>query len=284
MTATILTTATCPLCGGTSHATIKTVGAVSLLGCAGCSLVFIPPGGAQGDKEQYETDATSPTSYYESTRAADLITFADRVARIEKHAPPGRLLDVGCNIGTFLEVAGERGWSAEGVDPKPAAQTAGSRRGVRITRGWFESSDALLQGGFDVVHIGDVIEHVFDPVGFLRVARRALRPGGLLAVLTPNFSSRLARMFQVKPREHVLYFTEPTIRRAIEAAGFEVVAIDVVTRLRDIANMERGTSLGGLGKVVARTLRLTRTAGLVARLLYATAGDELLAFARARPG
>ncbi len=74
----------------------------------------------------------------------------------------------------------------------------------------------------------DVIEHLFDPRSVLTAIARALVPGGLMVISTPNFDSASRHLLGVdwavlSPLEHVYYFTEDSLRRLLEATGFSDV-------------------------------------------------------------
>jgi len=71
----------------------------------------------------------------------------------------------------------------------------------------------------------DVIEHLFDPRAVLAAIARALAPGGLMVISTPNFDSASrfalgADWAVLSPLEHVYYFTEDSLRRILHGAGF----------------------------------------------------------------
>lgn len=85
---------------------------------------------------QYLSGETSAPDYYVSTTPFDHLTFLERLEVLDQFAKPGALLDVGSNVGTFLEAATDRGWQAEGIEPNPDACALASRKGLRVTRGF----------------------------------------------------------------------------------------------------------------------------------------------------
>jgi SAM-dependent methyltransferase len=88
----------------------------------------------------------------------------------------GRLLDVGCGNGLFLAQMRDLGWEVEGVEPNPvAAHAARSRYRLDITSAPLEEV-SLPANTFDAVTASHVIEHVYDPIGFLMQCGRLLRP------------------------------------------------------------------------------------------------------------
>ncbi|MDG2537164.1 class I SAM-dependent methyltransferase [Dyella jiangningensis] len=138
-------------------------------------------------------------------------------------ARPGRLLDVGCGNGVFLTRARAAGWSTQGIEPDPKAVAAAQRAGLDVAEGTLDSCPGL--GLFDVVTASHVIEHVHDPLAFLRQIHDRLRPGGQLWLATPNAGSLGHRVFGkawrgLEPPRHMTVFSLPALRLLLEQAGF----------------------------------------------------------------
>jgi SAM-dependent methyltransferase len=160
-------------------------------------------------------------------RAFDAGRFEHELDALEARGLAGSVLDVGCAIGTFLSHAKARGWEIAGVElAEFARREASLRLGTEIM-----GSLAALPAGkrYDVVTLHHVLEHIQDPVAFL--ARDvAPRVGRLILIEVPNFAS-LAAQFEgprwkdFRPEQHVHHFEPPTLRAAVEAAGFEVLRV-----------------------------------------------------------
>src|SRR5947207_14176057 len=113
---------------------------------------------------------------------------------IEQYRKPGRLLDVGCNVGTFLLAARERGWATCGLEANPRACAIGQERGLEIVEGFFEpQAVAKLSASPDAIHMGDVIEHFKNPLTAIMLAGDVLPKSGTLSIVTPDFDSWLVR-------------------------------------------------------------------------------------------
>ena len=87
----------------------------------------------------------------------------------------GRLLDIGCATGLFLEIAASRGWVVEGVEPSASACERARRSGMLVTQGFFEDLPPPARP-FDVVTMWDVLEHVPDPARAVARPRRSCGP------------------------------------------------------------------------------------------------------------
>jgi SAM-dependent methyltransferase len=124
-------------------------------------------------------------------------------------------------------VLGERGWRVAGLEPSSDACAEASSRGVSTESGMLAESEELLGGDFDAAVFQHSLEHVAEPAADLAVARRLLRPGGLLIVTLPNFASTQARRFgsdwfhRDLPR-HRTHFTPRGLERLLEQAAFAV--------------------------------------------------------------
>jgi SAM-dependent methyltransferase len=104
-----------------------------------------------------------------------------------------RFLDVGCFEGHLLDqIRDNTCWQSFGLESNACAVETANRKGHRVWCGHAENADSLIpqEQLFDVVYMGQSIEHVNDPVNVLGRLRRLLAPGGVLAVSTPNLDSR----------------------------------------------------------------------------------------------
>jgi SAM-dependent methyltransferase len=147
-----------------------------------------------------------------------------RYARPAHRVP--RILDVGCADGRHLLRDTAAGWDATGVDFSSTAVERARRAGLDVRHGTIARED-LECGSFDLIRASHVIEHVPDPVAFLRRGRDLLAPGGRMHVITPNFATLSAQVFGTywwgldAPR-HLVLFTPAALRRAAGVAGLVV--------------------------------------------------------------
>jgi len=136
----------------------------------------------------------------------------------------GRMLDVGCGNGATVVRASQMGWNAQGLDIDPMAVSASRQRGVNAHLGSLTEL-RFDDDSFDLILSHHVIEHVHEPLDMLREMRRTLRPGGTLAVITPNAASLLHRWFGpdwlgLEPPRHLFIFTPATLLSLARKAGF----------------------------------------------------------------
>jgi len=148
-----------------------------------------------------------------------------RLRQVLAHCQSGRLLDVGCATGGFLEVARENGFDVVGVEVSGAAAECARRQyGLEVLEGDL-SSASLPSKSVDVVTMWDVIEHLPDPGRVLLEAARVLRPGGVLLLTTGDSSSLWARVTGrcwplLTPPQHLFFFTPLSLKKLLAANGF----------------------------------------------------------------
>jgi SAM-dependent methyltransferase len=224
----------CALCGpGPRQRVLHEFPPYGVVACEGCGLVFLSPRPTEAaalaiyqDPAYYdsETEGHGYDEYLE-VRQNWLRTFRRRLGQIRRHKPAGRVLDVGCGPGFFLDAAVEMGYDAWGIDPSAyGVALAGERHGQRVRVAVLETAD-FEPASFDLVVASDAFEHVYSPGRFLEAAHRLLRPDGVLAITTPDPTSLLARVsgrgwVSFKIPEHVYYWSPATLRRAL-APDFE---------------------------------------------------------------
>lgn len=211
---------------GVSHRNLPDF-AYALYACEACGLVRTAP---EPGEETY-------THGDEATRARIANEEAYRgfarsvLADLKRHAPGGRLLDVGCNIGLLVEEAQRAGYEAWGIDLDPVAVSHGQSQGRRLTCGPVQGLEAPA-GGFDVIVVNHVLEHVPAVGEFLRALETRLAPGGVLAVNVPNYAGWVPRMMKANwgalwPHQHVWQFTPATLRALVEReTGLRCRAMD----------------------------------------------------------
>jgi 2-polyprenyl-3-methyl-5-hydroxy-6-metoxy-1,4-benzoquinol methylase len=157
--------------------------------------------------------------------------YLAEIRRYSGQQQNGRLLEVGCGDGDFLVSAESEGWQVTGVE---YASAACAKVRARLKRGEVHCGElqqiALPTELFDLCVLSDVIEHVRDPLSFLREVHRVLKPGGSLFIATPSIDSWSARFMKQKwmefKAEHLLYFDRQTLQTALAKTGFREVIVE----------------------------------------------------------
>ena len=222
----------CPLCGSRDSQPERIVEGYELERCRSCDLVFVNPQPTEESLTHLYLQKTpeSQAEFYRQTVSAAQIAEYDRIlADLSALLPAaGRLLDLGCAAGYFMQRAERAGFEAHGTDLATWVEGIAAERGVPNVRCGRLEAAAFADGWFDVVHSSQVFEHLPRPVDELKEIRRVLRPGGILYINVPNYrclSIVLGRDdFELNtPPEHVAYYTPRTLATLLSRAGFDVV-------------------------------------------------------------
>jgi 2-polyprenyl-3-methyl-5-hydroxy-6-metoxy-1,4-benzoquinol methylase len=199
----------------------------------------------------------------------------------------GRLLDVGCGNGRLLATMRWAGWTVEGVEPDARAAAAAKAQGLTVHVGTLDDVD-LPDAVFDAVTLDNVLEHLPTPVRTLERCRQLLRPEGLLWIVTPNLDAPGHAAYGedwlgLDAPRHLVLATAAGLTQALDEASFEAELLRPPRAgwmLLESEALRRGrrparTELIKVALAARReNLRAARDA---------TAGEELVVLARARP-
>jgi SAM-dependent methyltransferase len=159
-------------------------------------------------------------------------------ALLERFALPGRgrMLDLGCGTGPTLRAFSGlmQGWELNGFDPHlPDPERVRQIAGVeRVYEGTLEQID----GAFELLSAVHVLEHVTEPLAFLRGARRLLQQDGLFLVQVPYFPDT---PFDFAVFDHCSHFTVRGIERLFQAAGLKVELVSTSLLPKEITVVAR---------------------------------------------
>lgn len=162
------------------------------------------------------------------------LVYSERYETFEEFLPPDRrrILDVGSGPGFFLLYGKQLGWKTLGIEPSPQAAAHSRELGLEIVEDFLTREILQKLGGFDVIHMSEVLEHIPDPADMLRLAHRMLKIDGLLCVVVPNDYNPLQHALHtacgfnswwVAPPHHINYFDFDSLSRLLLSIGFEVV-------------------------------------------------------------
>lgn len=202
--------------------------------CGGCGVGHLPP--VEEDIEAFYESGDYREKVGQDTDADTYLQIHDK--KQWRWGPflddldlrGATIVDLGCAGGSFLDLV--QGFAGEtiGVDPATHYRDSIEARGHRFHSSAEEAAEDWA-GQADLITAFDVLEHVEDPVGFLREARKLLASGGRLVVAVPNADDLLVRegceeYLSFFYRDvHLFYFDDNSIRRAGQAAGFDNVEV-----------------------------------------------------------
>jgi len=189
--------------------------------CRDCGMAYVNPRPTEAEihtyypEELYEPD-TDPEQLLHK-KHGDLVMQYQYVSDM----PPGRLLEIGCAKGEFMEFMRQKGWDVHGLDfsTKPP-----NIFGLDVFYGSLESA-RYQSKSFDLVAMWAVLEHIYNPKEMLGEINRILKPGAKFITLVTNFNSLPAHFMRHDdvPR-HTMLFTKRTMREMLRRTEFQLDA------------------------------------------------------------
>lgn len=164
------------------------------------------------------------------------------------------VLDIGCYDGTFLLKIKNKNAHLFGIEASDFGVKKCEENGIIAKQFFFDDKNPapFESGFFDVVIIGEIIEHIYDTDFFLEEISRLLKPNGKLLISTPNIASFGRRMLlllgrnpiiELSPNEndssgHIRYFTFDTLKKLLNKHNF-----GVIVRKSDVVNLSNSGKL-----------------------------------------
>ena len=136
------------------------------------------------------------------------------------------IIDIGAGTGAFVMTCAALGLNVSGVEPNAALAKMSSDGGSPVSSGSWKD----VQGQYDIITMFDVFEHLTDPWACLEHLKGCLKPGGILVIEMPEFNAPCDRergamsSRHIKPREHIVLYSEPAATRMFDMNGFTTIA------------------------------------------------------------
>ena len=259
----------CPVCGGMSSRDLSFGGyyfageKLPLVLCDNCDLQYVRHhlnekeiSSFYNESEYFKSEYAGggQTEEYAASRQDQEEKAARVLNIIKKIRPNGKLIEIGCAGGYFCALARDRyGYDVKGVElSEEMGQWGRQNLGLDIFTGSIFSAP-LSWSGFSVAYLGDVLEHVSDPITFVGEIKSRLVTGGILVLELPftynwtlsGFIIGLANMFRgrfgrkyflpaqhrknfvPKPPYHLLMFTRKSLKTFLEKQGFRVLYLKI---------------------------------------------------------
>jgi len=209
---------------------------VRLEKCSVCGLIFQNPQKEMEelsketyDRAYYDTYYPEDAKYEMAKKQYDL-----RLQRLEdlREGKKGKILDLGCGRGAFLEAAKNRGWEVFGIElSEAAADIAKEKFGLEAIKNKIVEEAGFEENMFDVINMNHVLEHVPCPDETLKVIYKILKPGGLFYCEIPRQSNILNFLSNIVAKkdfgfnymiEHLYLFDFKSLKFLLEQADFKI--------------------------------------------------------------
>jgi SAM-dependent methyltransferase len=225
----------CLVCRGIDHRTVFIESGIDILRCRSCGHVFSSyPSDPNYDGFWGDEVAEEEKFYWRSARRRMFQHFIARFVAGRQ----GRLLDVGCGLGYFLEaVRSDPGWEPYGCEISPvAARHARDTLGLsNVICGRLEDAD-VAPASFDIITLWDVLDHYAQPDALLARCEQLLTDDGICFIRVPNVAVQLLRarikrllggvrpgVACLQPRDHAHHYSATSIGRLLARNGFSNV-------------------------------------------------------------
>ena len=227
----------CPICNSSTAFFLQKDG-FSYQRCLSCGLVFVHP---QPAEKHLHEEVYSEKAGYQKGRKKNLSDTQESphmkkiLNFLMRNNIHGKLLDVGCSSGVFLYYAKKRGFETYGVELNELTAHIAIANGLNIKIGTLKSAQ-YADNCFDVIFLGDIIEHVPSPQELISECKRILKQGGVLIISTPNLDSFWARAtfplwkwFKIPwsvltPPHHLFQFSEDNLKKFLQDNDFTPTA------------------------------------------------------------
>lgn len=228
-------------------------GEFSVVKCCTCGLMRTNPRPTQDTIGFYYPDNYGPylgTQVHETRPASGikkLLKFlAKRIFNFNTmklpSLAPGRMLEIGCASGAFLNQMAGQGWQVQGIEFSEKAAKAAAQLGYPVHEGALETAPSPDEP-FDLIVGWMVLEHLHDPVGDLKKLSEWAKPDAWLALSIPNSGSMEFRFFREKLYSlqlptHLYHFTPHTIELVLNAGGWK---LEKIYHQRTLSNLIAST-------------------------------------------
>jgi len=228
----------CYLCGNADcsriHDTIRYNLTPRPYRCGNCGFIFLfPRMTPDTEKEFYEKIYRS--NYVKQTAKNQWeVSLPETKARVSRFlnlfTPESRILEIGCASGSFLFEAKGHVKSVTGIELTESFVEYAKGRGLNVKK----TLDDLPDHAFDLIFMFHVLEHIDDPIAFLKGVGKKLAPGGKLIVEVPNVDDILVSVYKINGHldfywevAHHYYFSKKSLSTVLERAGysFEIIPL-----------------------------------------------------------
>ncbi len=228
----------CPLCGKKNYTVYLRQRHRQIVRCLQCGLVYVNPQPSTREiNRMYNEDyfasekkrSTSSVGYYDYTMEKPLLLayFRRKITYLKTILSGKKVLEIGSSYGYFLEEAKRAGLDVLGIDISREAASRAAKEGLP-SRAVDIFQAKFPPRSFDGVVGFHLIEHISDPLAFVREIYRITKPGGIVLFSTPREGGYLRRLMgrhwlNYRHQEHLYFFSRETMTLLLKKAGYHSI-------------------------------------------------------------
>lgn len=250
---------TCPICGADEAKLLFFTRGMHIVTCASCNLTYSQEVLTKAaDRSIYEHSGFMEQcrgnfiAQYREIKNNEIYSRLEAakadyiMAVVEKFsAKKTKMLDIGSNNGQLMFSAIRQGWDANGIEVNAELAAESIEKGLNAIHGYFPDDMPNAWGDFDLISMLDVLEHIEQPLAFLKGVSSHLKTGGLAVVQVPNFDSLIVRLESAANSNfchgHWSHFKLDTLDKTMEKAGFErLFSETIISELDRVLQFELG--------------------------------------------
>jgi 2-polyprenyl-3-methyl-5-hydroxy-6-metoxy-1,4-benzoquinol methylase len=223
----------CNICGTDSTSLIVVQNGYRMVKCKNCGLVYLNP------RLDQQTLIKLYTGYHQR-EGKDEHAWARLMEKNFKEVSlllnktfteKGRILDLGCGYGHFIEIMRDCGWAECGIDPSSRVLYNAKKKGLNVIETSIDDI-SFPNNSFDVVTAFYVLEHLPDPLSTAKKIYEMLKPGGVMVIRVPH-TTPIVRFLSIFKIDNNLYdtpyhlydFSPGTITVLLKKAGFSLIQV-----------------------------------------------------------
>ena len=231
----------CPVCHSSSGTNILDKSASTYYRCNECSMVYLNPILNPQATIDYYTNLNTgqgDTVSADSRFYTEIYTMG--LDSIELHKKEGKILDIGCSTGFFLDIAKRKGWDTSGIELGLDEADKAEEKGHRIFKNTIDELGADEQ--FDAITMWDVLEHIPDGIDQLNKIKSHLTDKGVLFFQIPNSDALAAKVMRGACRmfdglEHTNLYNPKAVTLLAEKCGYAIKNIrSVISEIAVVNN------------------------------------------------
>ncbi len=156
--------------------------------------------------------------------AGYLKDFVDFILEFLPSTDSARALEVGCGGCEVLGHLSQLGLEVLGIDPSPVAKRFADQKGINLLQDDFWQ--AQVKAKFNLGFCSDVLEHVENPVSFLKRLSSFVVDGGTVAIAVPDCTESLALGdVSIAMHQHINYFSDSSLRSCMQLSGLTEITV-----------------------------------------------------------